>query len=161
MELRIDAKEILRRVLEVVEPGEDIDEAILRTCKQRYPDNFMEVFPALLEVIDLVSDNLESTGVDLIEELVSSEGSMTINLHTSDVVETKVIDGKSGNILKDIPAGLREKFGSLLGDDAGTHTIEKTIVRRTSSGGREMLDCRCGYLGPTEDDRCPKCGKEA
>ena len=160
MELRIDVKDILKRVLEVVEPGEDVDEAILRTCKQRYAESFMEVFPALLQVIDLAGEGMESTGVDLIRELVSSEGSMTINLSTSESVERELVDGAPKTIMKGLPAGLRRKVGKLLDDETVSRSIERTVVRRTSSSGREMLDCRCGYLGPAGDGRCPKCGKE-
>ncbi|MFC1628704.1 hypothetical protein ACFL3H_06275 [Gemmatimonadota bacterium] len=158
MKLRIDAKELLEQVLNEVEPDEDVDEAILRTCKRRYPDQFMEVFPALLQVIDLVGENVDGSGVDLIRSLVESDDTMTINLSSSDVVETQAIDRDSGEILKDLPPGLRTRFGKALTAGDGDHTIEKTVIRRTSASGREMLDCRCGFLGPAEDARCPKCG---
>ncbi len=39
MELQIDAKELLKQVLNDVEPGEDVDEAIFRACKRRYSRN--------------------------------------------------------------------------------------------------------------------------
>ena len=131
MELQIDVNEFLEQVLNEVEPGEDVDEAIFRTCKKRYPDHFMEVFPGLLQVVELERENVEGSGIEMIRNLVASDNIMTINLRTSDVIEKRIVDGDAGEIVKDLPAGLREKIGGLLNRDTGRQTIEKTVVRRT------------------------------
>lgn len=43
MELQIDAKELLKQVLNDVEPGENVDEAIFRACNRRYSRNSLRV----------------------------------------------------------------------------------------------------------------------
>ncbi|MFC1500201.1 hypothetical protein ACFL6T_04190 [Candidatus Zixiibacteriota bacterium] len=159
MELRIDVNELLEQVLNEAEPGEDVDEAIFRTCKKRYPDHFMEIFPALLQVVEQVEENVEGSGIEMIRNLVASDHTVTINLHTSDVIETRIIDGDAGEIVKDLPESLRKKIGDLLKRDAVRQSTEKTVIRRTSLSGKEILDCRCGFLGPADDERCPKCGR--
>lgn len=161
MELEIDAKELLRQALAEAEPGEDIEEALLRICKRRYPEQYTELFPDILGVIEMMTEQMRGSKDKVIRELVETDGSMSITLHSSDVVETKTYSGDPEKVLKELPPDIREEVRKTLAEGSGDFKIEKRIVRRTSSKGMEMIDCRCGYLGPPEEDHCPKCGRRA
>lgn len=160
MELQIDAKELLKQALAEAEPGEDIEEAVLRVCKKRYPEQYAEVFGDILRVFDMMADNTGESIEEILHDLVSSDNEMSITLHSDEVVETRTFSGDPDKVMKELPSDIRSKFKGIFSSDPKVTKIEKTVVRRTTSGGKQLVDCRCGYLGPPEDGHCPKCGRK-
>ncbi|GEM_PF-2511072 len=172
MDLQIDAKELLAMALSDVGPGEDIEEAILRACKQRFLDNYAEIFSELLQMIDLISENMEGTREEIIRELVEAEGSMSMSLHANDVIETRTFSGEPQQVFESLPEEMREEFNRALAGASREVRVEKeekrnrkkvtkTVRRSAFTNPRGLINCRCGYLGPPQDGRCPKCGRKA
>lgn len=176
MELEIDAKQLLRQALTEVQPGEDIDEAILRVCKKRFPDNYSEIFPEVFQMVDMLAENLDGSREDVIRELANSEGSMSMTLHSAEITETRTFTGEPKKLLDELSPELREKFRQALTSDGGdiqtdieeTQVSDKGVVkkerhitRQRISSSRKFFDCKCGFLGIGEYEVCPKCGRKA
>ena len=176
MELEIDAKQLLRQALAEVQPGEDIDEAILRVCKKRYPDNYSEIFPEVFRMVDMLAENMDGSRLEIVRELAASEGSMSMTLHSTEVTETRTLTGEPGKLLDKLPPETRAKIARALASDGGSFRtdieetrssdkgvkkIERRVSRKTTSGSRKFFDCKCGFLGLGEFDVCPKCGRKA
>ena len=160
MELEIDAKELLRHALSEVQPGEDVDEALLRVCKLRYPEAYAEVFPQILEMLELVTGNTGSSKLDMVRELVDSEGTMSLTMHSTEITETRSMVGAPGRLLDQLPPVLQAKLSEATSEHQ-LHERSDPRAERRSLGLKRYINCRCGYTGPAEDEtRCPKCGRE-
>lgn len=152
-ELKIDAAAVGREVLQERQPGEDLDAALLRSCKQLYGDNGTIVFEAMQSAFTAVA---EQTGVDRETALKQIAGeqssiSVTTNLQTIQKVSTTSLEELSPELRAEVEKALAE------GKDRTLFT-----TKWVSAGQQQtrMSCCQsCGFEFPSAIFTCPQCGK--
>jgi len=173
MDLKVDGRQLLKRALREMAPGEDIDEALLRACKALYPEQAMAVFGALGRMLDTIGrTESDASRFATATRLAASKGKLSISLHTSVTSTSHVahIPGArtaagsgsvtvrtvTGGSLDELPPEAAEHIRAILGGDPAAS------LRTTAgpAGPQQPFHCRhCGHVEPSRFDRCPHCGK--
>jgi len=97
VELQIDAKQVLQQALNEVEPGEDIDEAILRACKALHPEQHALVFPVMIRMVEMMVERQGGSKTEVIRRIAGSEGGMSITVQSSTVTKQVFKCGRCGH----------------------------------------------------------------
>jgi hypothetical protein len=89
--LSIRASPILREALSSVGPGEDFDEALLRTLKARYPEHAAALLSAHSQVIAFEAERAGLSRQQAIRQLAESEPGPEITFKVSRHVTTQAV----------------------------------------------------------------------
>jgi rubrerythrin len=161
-ELSVDVAGVAREALTERRPGEDLDEAILRSCKKLYGEAGVTAFEAVQSAISALAQrddgNQENalrkiadgkTSVDVVARIrITHKGSTKslddLSPEMCAEVEKAIASGKSGKIvLSKAINGSKKTSGSLAGANSQINRCEK-----------------CGYEFSSEFPSCPQCGTE-
>ena len=113
--LRVHISPIIKEALSSVGPGEDLDEALLRALKSRYPRHAAALLPACTRLIEIEAKRANEDQQQTIRRLAESDPGPEIVLRTSGgevpttIAETRVIriGGKEYHSLEEVPPDLR------------------------------------------------------
>lgn len=113
--LKLRLSPILREALADVKPGEDFDEAVLRTLKARHPEQATALLSAVTRIIEIEVKRANEDRQQIIRRLAESDPGPEIVLRSSGgesprtVAETRVIriGDKEYGSLDEVPPHLR------------------------------------------------------
>ena len=152
-ELRIDAAAVGRQTLQERQPGEDLDEALLRSCKKLYGEIGTIAFPAIQSALTALA---ERTNVDRETALNQiAEGKSSVRINTRIQTTQKVTTAS----LEDFPPEMRAEVEKALAEGK-SRTVFTT--KTTSAGQSQTATNRCASCGfefPSDISTCPQCGK--
>lgn len=161
MELKIDVAEVARQVLAERQPGEDIDEALLRVCKRMFGGSATAVFQALQGAVSAVANQDKISPESAIRNLAGGIASVSVTTQTTRSVSVESLD--------ELPPDLRSEVEKALASGkSGSVVITKTVsgqgevspaapVQREGTPGSRCA--YCGYELASNLASCPQCGK--
>jgi len=148
-EMDIDVKKICSEALKDLQPGEDIDEALIRVSKRIYGKDGSDVFATLDFFL-----NSPYTGTTKLEEVKKmAKGKSSIKMiHQSKSSSSFTVDGvDKGEVPKEILEKLPELF------ESGEFKTEKKLLDMDP----EKIRCsKCGHSNPTDTTKCIHCHSE-
>jgi len=136
--LKVHISPILGDALAFLQPGEDLDEAILRALKARHPDQASALLPAATRIIELESQQAYEDKHQTVRRLAASDPGPEINLRTSGgpishtSIQSTVIHagGKEYHSLEELPPDLRQavEMGFRRGDSSPRLRVGCSLV---------------------------------
>jgi hypothetical protein len=128
--LKVRVAPVLGEALASVKPGEDIDEALLRALKARYPDEAANLLPALTRIIDMEAQRANEDRQQAVRRLAQSDPGPEIVLRISPGEPTRItaesrvirINGKEYHSLEEVPPHLR---GAIERAMSGKRTVRR------------------------------------
>jgi hypothetical protein len=161
-QLKIDVASVAREALTECQPGEDLDEAILRTCKKLYGDSGMTAFQAVQSAVTALAQQGDGDREKALRRIAEGNASVSVvaNIHVTHNGDSKSLD--------DLSPGMRAEVEKALAlGKSGKIVFRATINKRSSASGsvdgsiEQMSRCtKCGYDFPSGLPSCPQCGTE-
>ena len=148
--LTIDAAAVAREALHQRQPGEDLDEALLRACKKLYGDSAMLAFQALGSALGALGAQLKLDRGAALEQIAGggSGARISTTIHTMHKTTTKSLD--------DLSPELRAKVG----DAFATEQSRVAVDAQTTVTATVTHRCRyCDFKFPADITICPQCGR--
>lgn len=158
-ELKIDITAVARQVLQVRQPGEDLDEVILRACKHLYGESGAMAFQAARGAIQSHADRNKEDFEDALRDIAEGRGGMR---SVAGIITTqRATAGSLDELLPEMRAEVERALAS--------GKSERVVVSRTVRGPTgssftlksqpKTAHCeKCGYEVPSDFDSCPQCG---
>lgn len=144
----IDAKQLCEQAVANAQPGEDLDESLLRQCKAMYPDEHAEVYSAVSRGLEMMAEQQGKSKEQAVRDLAEGDTAFTIRQ------STKVVSTEGGN-LDDLPTDVRAKIMEAVQSGQGG----RVTVSAGITGSKKMWRCKyCGHESETDLDICPSCG---
>jgi len=148
--LTIDAAAVAREALHQRQPGEDLDEALLRACKKLYGDSAMLAFQALGNALRALSSQLKLDRGAALEQIAGGGSGVRISttIHTMHTTTTKSLD--------DLSPELRAKVADAFA------TGQSRVAVNAQTTATAAITHRCGYCDfkfPADIAICPQCGR--
>lgn len=161
--MEIDVAALAKRALQDRQPGEDLDESLLRACKQLYGDTGLMAFAAIRSGLSAIAS---TSKVDL-EAALQQAASGHPSTHKMFVTTTETGSSRTLQPLESLPPEIREEVErSIAAGKTRTATTSGHIVIRRSGSFSEMSPAasqssrcvNCGYERPADSLVCPQCG---
>ena len=157
-ELKIDAAALGRETLRERQLGEDLDEALLRSCKKLYGESGTIAFQAMQAALTALADGTKIDRETALKQI--AEGKSPVRIAT-DIQTTQKTFTTS---LEDLPAEMQTEVEKALAEGKNrtvfstkTISLQKEINRH---GQTAMNRCEsCSFEFPSEISTCPQCGK--
>ncbi len=121
-EIVIHVSPIVRDALALAQSGEDFDEALLRSLKERHPNEGVVLLPSLTQLIATEAQNSGETRAQALQRLAAADPGPEIRLRTSGpsspirstviTQQTITVNGKQYQSLDDVPLPIREAIRS-------------------------------------------------
>jgi hypothetical protein len=132
--LRIRVAPIIRDALSSAQPGEDLDEALLRALKARYPEQASALLPALTRLIEMEGKGAAEDRQQTMGRLAQSDPGPEIRLTTSGgpiaktMTEATVIriGDKEYGSLDEVPPHMRRDIEQAMHGSKGMHRSKVT-----------------------------------
>jgi hypothetical protein len=111
--LRVHISPIIKEALSSVGPGEDLDEALLRALKSRYPQHAAALLPACTRLIEIEAKGANGDKQQTLRRLAESDPEIVLRTSGGEVpttiAETRVIriGDKEYHSLEEVPPHLR------------------------------------------------------
>jgi predicted RNA-binding Zn-ribbon protein involved in translation (DUF1610 family) len=150
-ELKIDAAAVGRETLQERQPGEDLDEALLRSCKKLYGESEMMVFQAMQSALKTLGERTADRETAL-KQIAEGRSSVRISTHsfTTHKATTSSMDDLSPEVRAEVDKALAEGKSNVV------FTKTFRLGRRQPAANRCAA---CGFEFPAEISTCPQCGK--
>jgi len=103
--LEVQAAPLLREALREAQPGEDFDEALLRTLKARHPERAAALLAAFSSMLDLEAERAHENKEQAVRRLAETDPSPTIRLSPPQVRVTR----REYRSLEEMPPELRRQ----------------------------------------------------
>jgi len=151
-ELKIDTAAVGRETLQERQPGEDLDEALLRSCKKLCGDSGTMALQALQSAVASIA---ERTNVDreiALKQMAEGKSSVRVStsIHTTHKFTT--------SSMSDLSPEMRAKVDKALAE--GKSKVEFTKTFSLAEKQPAMNRCAsCGFECPSEISTCSQCGK--
>ncbi len=163
-ELKIDLASVATEALKQRQPGEDLDEALLRSCKKLYGEAGATVFQGVRSALSAIASKKNVDQETALQQVMSGHASASIVTRTQ-----TVITQKGSSSLDELPPEMRAEVEKTLASGKSGEVVLATKV----STGKEALStllgsapsasanlCRyCGYEFSSDLPSCPQCGK--
>jgi hypothetical protein len=139
--LQIDAAAVAREALRQREPGEDLDEALLRACKKLHGDSGPVAFQALTSALGALTAQLKLEREAALQQIAGGGTSVRVSttIRTTQKTSTKSME--------ELSPELRVK-------------VEQAFAAGQNRAGAATH--RCGYCDfefPVDIATCPQCGR--
>ncbi len=119
---KVPLPELLRAALSTRQPGEDLDEALLRALKAEHPHEAVWLLSAANQMIEL---EMQSTGEDrdqVVQRLAAAESGPEVTVHTAGLGPLRVsfestvyrVGGKEYHSLDELPPKIRQSIEAAL-----------------------------------------------
>jgi hypothetical protein len=161
-ELKIDVASVAREALTECRPGEDLDEAILRSCKKLYGESGVMAFQAVQSAVTALAQRDDGDREKALRGIAEGKASVNVvaNIHVSHNSATKSLD--------DLPPEMRAEVEKTLAlGKSGKIVFRAAISKHSAAPGSvdgsssQMSRCaKCGYEFPSGLPSCPQCGTE-
>lgn len=149
-ELKIDLASVATQAMEDLQPGEDIDEALLRSCKKLYGESGIMAFQAIGSALTALVIKNDVDKETALQQLAAGEMPASITSST-ETVTTETIVGSPYEIPPEIRKMAKEALASQKGQQAGTLAAGKSA---------DTYCCEnCGREFSIERATCPTCGR--
>lgn len=150
-ELKIDAAAAARETLAERQPGEDLDEALLRSCKKLYGDSGMTAFQALASALQMLAARSDGGREAALRQI--AEGTSNIRIATTVHTTHNFTTGSTSGL----PPDMRAEVDKALAAGKSKIVVAKTFNLRKKNG---MNRCAgCGFEFRSDIFTCPQCGK--
>ena len=160
-ELTIDVASVAREAIAEREPEEDLDEAILRSCKKLYGEAGVTAFQAVQSAATALAQREDGDREKALRRI--ADGKASVN-----VVRMRITRKGSTKSLDDLSPEMRaEVEKSLTSGKSGNIVISQMVNGNMAVSGSlagsnsQMNRCQsCGYEFPSGLASCPQCGAE-
>ena len=153
-ELKIDAAAAARETLQERQPGEDLDEALLRSCKKLYGESGMMAFQALQSAVASIAERANGDREAALKQI--AEGKSSVRVSTSIHTTHKFTTSSTG----DLSPEMRAEVDKALAEGKSKIVFTKTFSVNKKPAGMNRC-AACGFEFPSEISTCPQCGKTA
>jgi hypothetical protein len=161
-ELTIDVGAVARGALRERQPEEDLDEAILRSCKKLYGEAGATAFQAVQSATTALAHRGDGDREKALRNV--ADGKAAVNV----VTKTRIMQQGSTKSLTDLSPEMRAQVEKALASgQTGKIVISQTVngykkISGSLAGSRsQMSHCeKCGYEFCTDLSSCPQCGNE-
>lgn len=161
-ELKIDVAGVAREAIAEREPEEDLDEAILRSCKKLYGEAGVTAFQAVQSAATAFAEHENGDREKALRRM--ADGAALVNI----VARMRIIQKGSTKSLDDLAPEMRaEVEKALASGKSGNIVISQAVNGNMAAAGslvgsnRQMNRCEsCGYEFPSGLPSCPQCGAE-
>jgi predicted RNA-binding Zn-ribbon protein involved in translation (DUF1610 family) len=151
-DLKIDAATAARETLQERQPGEDLDEALLRSCKKLYGESGMTAFQALQSAVASIAELTKIDRETALKQI--AEGKSSVRVSASIHATHKFTTSSMGDLSPETRAEI---------DKALAEGKSKVVFTKTFSVNKKPADMNrcagCGFEFPAEISTCPQCGK--
>ncbi len=161
-ELKIDVVSVAREALTERGPEEDLDEAILRSCKKLYGERGATAFQAVQSAATALAQRDDGDREKALRRIADGKASVNV------VTRTRITQKGSTKSLDDLSPEMRAEVEKALAlGKSGKIVLTQTAnVNKETSGSlagsnSQMNRCeKCGYEFPSDLSSCPQCGTE-
>lgn len=151
-ELKIDAAAVGRETLQERQPGEDLDEALLRSCKKLYGESGMMAFQAMQSALTALTERTKIDRDTALRQIAEGKSSVRISTHS---LTTHKVATTSMN---DLSPEMRVEVDKALAEGKSKVVFTKTFSLAKKQAGMNRC-ATCGFEFPSEISACPQCGK--
>lgn len=158
-QLKIDVASVARDALTDCQPGEDLNEAILRTCKKLYGETGVTAFQAVQSAVTALAQRDNGDREKALRSIAEAKASVTVvaNIHVSHNSAAKSLDDLSSGMRAEVEKAFAlGKSGKIVFRAA----INKHNAASESVDGQMSRCAKCGYDFPRGLPSCPQCGTE-
>jgi rubrerythrin len=154
-ELKIETASLARAAMADRQPGEDVDEALLRACKRLYGESSMVAFQALQNTLEALSRGKNIDKETALREIAS--GAVPLSVVTStETVTTKQFVGS----LDELQPEMKNTAEQTLASGKRSFTVSTSLGNETGANLTESYRCRyCGCEFSSALPSCPTCGR--
>ncbi len=165
-EKEIDIPAVARQTLQDRQPGEDLDETLLRACKHLYRDRGITVFEAVRDGVAAVA---EAGKVDIdtaLKQVAEGKASLRVRTVINKSVNFKLPSQSLGMLSAEMRAEVEKAIAS---GKPGKVILSTKVVKKqkpysvSSEAGQaapQTYHCpSCGYESEIDFSSCPQCGK--
>jgi hypothetical protein len=161
-EITVDVAGVAREAIAERRPEEDLDEAILRSCKKLYGEAGVTAFQAVQSAATALAQREDGDREKALRRIADGKASVNV------VARVRITQKGSTKSLDDLSPELRaEVEKALASGKSGKIVISQTLngskTASVSLGGSnsQLNRCdQCGYEFPSGLPSCPKCGVE-
>jgi rubrerythrin len=161
-ELTIDIASVAREAMAKREPEEDLDEAILRSCKKLYGEAGVTAFQAVQSAATALAQREDGDREKALHRIADGKASVNV------VARMRITRKGSTTSLDDLSPEMRAEVEKALASaKSGNIVISQVASGNMAVSGalagsnRQMNRCeRCGYEFPSGLPSCPQCGAE-
>jgi hypothetical protein len=161
-ELKIDVAGVAREAIAERGPEEDLDEAILRSCKKLYGEAGVTAFQAVQSAAAALAQREDGDREKALRRIADGKASVNV------VARVRITQKGSTKSLDDLPPEMRaEVEKALASGKSGNIVISQTVngnkvVSGSVAGPNSRMNrCEsCGYEFPSGLPSCPQCGTE-
>lgn len=161
-ELKIDVGAVAREALLERRPEEDLDEAILRSCKKLYGEAGVTAFQAVQSAAMALAQRDDGDREKALRKIADGNAAVSV------IAKMRITQKGSTQSLGDLSPELRAQVEQALASgQTGKIVISQSVNgnKQTSGSlagaGSPMSRCEnCGYEIPSYLPSCPQCGTE-
>lgn len=161
-ELKIDVAGVAREAIAERGPEEDLDEAILRSCKKLYGEAGVTAFQAVQSAATALAQRGDGDREKALRRIADGKASVNV------VARVRITQKGSTKSLDDLSPEMRaEVEKALASGQSGKIVISQTVNGNKAASGSpvgsnsQMNRCeKCGYEFPSGLPSCPQCGAE-
>jgi hypothetical protein len=161
-ELKIDVAGVAREAIAERGPEEDLDEAILRSCKKLYGEAGVTAFQAVQSAATALAEREDGDREKALRRMADGKASVNV------VARMRITQKGSTKSLDDLSPEIRaEMENALASGKSGNIVISQAVNRNMAASGSlvgsnsQMKRCEsCGYEFPSGLLTCPQCGAE-
>jgi rubrerythrin len=161
-ELTIDVASVAREAIAEREPEEDLDEAILRSCKRLYGEAGVTAFQAVQSAATALAQREDGDREKALRRIADGKASVNVvaRMRITRKGSTKSLDDLSPEMRAEVEKALASgKSGNIVISQAvnGNRAVSGSLAGSNS----QMNRCEsCGYAFPSGLTSCPQCGAE-
>ena len=161
-ELKIDVAGVAREAVAERRPEEDLDEAILRSCKKLYGEAGVTAFQAVQSAASALAQRENGDREKALRRMADGKASVNV------VARVRITQNGATKTLDDLSPEMRAQVEKALASGKS----EKIIISQALNGNNaasgslagsssQMNRCeKCGYEFPSALSSCPQCGAE-
>ena len=150
--LQVDAAAVAREALRDRQPGEDIDEALLRACKKLYGESGMFAFQGIQGALGALAGHGNLDRESALKQMAGGQTGVQMRISTT-IRTTQKTATKS---LDDLSPELRAKVEQAFAEG------KARVAVKAQGGGASTATHRCGYCDfefAADIATCPQCGR--
>jgi predicted RNA-binding Zn-ribbon protein involved in translation (DUF1610 family) len=153
-ELEIDVAAVAQETVQDRQPGEDLDEALLRNCKKLYGESGTIALQAIQSAVTALAGRTKIDYETALKQIAAGQSSVrvTARIQTTRNVTTSSLQDLSPEMRAQVEKALAEGKNQtvFITKNVSAHNQKQTAMNRCDS---------CGFEFPSEISTCPQCGK--
>ena len=156
--LQIDAAALARETLNGRQPGEDLDEALLRSCKKLHGESGMFAFQGMQAALSALAERAGVGREAALQQIAGGQsGPSPLRISTT-IRATRTVAAMSPG---DLPPERHAEVEQAIAEGKGRVVVDN---KAAGAGRQPAAVRRCGYCGgefTSEISACPICGRAA